>query len=34
MIGITSQAADKAKEFLAQEGKDGWGLRLYLYDGG
>ncbi len=34
MVTITSQAADKAKEFLAKEGKDGWGLRLSLYGGG
>jgi iron-sulfur cluster assembly accessory protein len=34
MVTVTLQAADKAKEFLAKEGKDGWGLRLSLYDGG
>ncbi len=34
MITITDVAADKAKELLAQEGKEGWGLRLYVYGGG
>ncbi len=34
MLTITMQASEKAKEFLAREGKEGWGLRLYLYGGG
>jgi Fe-S cluster assembly iron-binding protein IscA len=34
MITISDTAADKAKEILSQEGKDGWGLRIYIYGGG
>lgn len=34
MITITSAATSKAKEFLALEGKHGWGLRLFIHGGG
>ncbi len=34
MIGITTEAAQMAKELLARDGKEGWGLRLYIYGGG
>jgi Fe-S cluster assembly iron-binding protein IscA len=34
MFSITSEAAAKAKEILAQEGKPDWGLRVYVAGGG
>ncbi len=34
MITITDVAADKAKEILKQEGKEDWGLRIYVAGGG
>ncbi|MDI6801527.1 MAG: iron-sulfur cluster assembly accessory protein [Thermodesulfovibrionales bacterium] len=34
MVTITEKAADKAKEILAAEGKDNWGLRIYSAGGG
>lgn len=34
MITITDKAAEKAKEILVAEGKDGWGLRVYNAGGG
>ncbi len=34
MVDITSRAVDKAKELLESEGKEGWGLRLFVSGGG
>ena len=34
MLTITDTAADKAKEILTAEGKDEWGIRLYVEGGG
>ncbi|MFA5355047.1 MAG: iron-sulfur cluster assembly accessory protein [Thermodesulfovibrionales bacterium] len=34
MVTITDKAAEKAKEVLTAEGKDGWGLRIYNAGGG
>jgi iron-sulfur cluster assembly accessory protein len=34
VVTITDKAADKAKEILAAEGKDNWGLRIYSAGGG
>ncbi len=34
MITITDEAANKAKEILKQEGKEDWGLRIYIAGGG
>ncbi|MGD1076486.1 MAG: iron-sulfur cluster assembly accessory protein, partial [Thermodesulfovibrionales bacterium] len=34
MIKISDIAAEKAKEILTAEGKDSWGLRIYLAEGG
>lgn len=32
MIEITETAAEKAKEIFTAEGKQGWGLRVYMAD--
>lgn len=32
MIEISETAAEKAKEILTAEGKQGWGLRVYMAD--
>lgn len=34
MVNITDRAVEKAKEILAAEGKDSWGLRIYSAGGG
>jgi Fe-S cluster assembly iron-binding protein IscA len=34
MVTITSEAAEEAKKLLAAEGKEAWGLRLFLHGGG
>lgn len=34
MVTITDKAAEKAKDVLAAEGKDSWGLRIYSSGGG
>lgn len=34
MVDITTKAAGKAKELLTKEGKDDWGLRLFISGGG
>jgi Fe-S cluster assembly iron-binding protein IscA len=34
MVTITSAAAKKVKEILQKEGKEGWGIRLFVYGGG
>ncbi|HTR45033.1 MAG TPA: iron-sulfur cluster assembly accessory protein [Thermodesulfovibrionales bacterium] len=34
MLKISDVAAEKAKEILAAEGKDSWGLRIYTAEGG
>ncbi|HMK42967.1 MAG TPA: iron-sulfur cluster assembly accessory protein [Dissulfurispiraceae bacterium] len=34
MFSISDKAAEKAKEVMAEEGKAGWGLRVYSGGGG
>ena len=34
MLNISDNAAVKAKEILKAEGKDGWGLRIFVQGGG
>ncbi len=34
MVTITSTAARKMKEILQKEGKENWGIRLFVYGGG
>lgn len=34
MVTISDTAAEKTKEILSMEGKDGWGLRFYTAGGG
>lgn len=34
MLRVSDIAVEKAKEILAAEGKEGWGLRIYMADGG
>ncbi|MHB8880123.1 MAG: HesB/IscA family protein [Thermodesulfovibrionales bacterium] len=34
MLKISDTAAEKAKEILKAEGKEGWGLRLFMQGGG
>lgn len=34
MLKISDNAAEKAKEILKAEGKEGWGLRIFVQGGG
>ncbi len=34
MVTITDGALEKFREILKKEGKEGWGLRLFIYGGG
>jgi iron-sulfur cluster assembly accessory protein len=34
VVKISDAAAEKAKEILVAEGKDSWGLRIYMAEGG
>ncbi|MDA8083731.1 MAG: iron-sulfur cluster assembly accessory protein [Nitrospiraceae bacterium] len=34
MLKISDSAAEKAKEILKAEGKEGWGLRIFVQGGG
>ncbi len=34
MVKITDTAAEKAKEILKAEGKEGWGLRVFIHGSG
>jgi len=34
MLKISESAAEKAKEILKAEGKEGWGLRIFMQGGG
>lgn len=34
MIAISDKAAEKAKDILKAEGKEGWGLRIFVHGSG
>lgn len=34
IMNITTFAAEKAKQILALKGKEGWGFRLFIAEGG